>query len=63
MISTIKSPAVKESTEIARQQRLLPALGIAAIGGLLVLITAFAPLPVVHNAAHDGRHSFAVPCH
>jgi cobalt transporter subunit CbtB len=39
------------------------ALGVATLGAMLILITAFAPLSAIHNAAHDSRHSYAVPCH
>ena len=39
------------------------ALGVMAIGAMLVLVTAFAPLSVVHNAAHDTRHAIVAPCH
>jgi cobalt transporter subunit CbtB len=32
--------------------------------GIVILFgVAFASIDVVHNAAHDGRHSLAVPCH
>ncbi len=39
--------------------------GFAAIllGGFLVLGVGFAGSDVIHNAAHDGRHSMAFPCH
>jgi cobalt transporter subunit CbtB len=33
------------------------------LGAFLVLGAGFAPISVVHNAAHDSRHSFAFPCH
>lgn len=39
------------------------ALSVALLGTTLILITAFAPLTAIHNAAHDSRHSYAVPCH
>ena len=36
----------------------------ALILGVVVLLgVGFAPMDVVHNAAHDTRHSFAFPCH
>lgn len=39
----------------------------AIVAGLLGLVliwsAALSPLPHLHNAAHDARHSFAVPCH
>jgi len=35
----------------------------AILGSLIILFVSLAPMDVVHNAAHDGRHSFAFPCH
>ena len=40
------------------------AAGLAALLGLLVLWgVGFSHIPVLHNAAHDTRHSLAFPCH
>lgn len=37
---------------------------LAAMLGLVIVFgVGFAPSDVVHNAAHDGRHSLSVPCH
>jgi cobalt transporter subunit CbtB len=33
------------------------------LGAALVLLVGFAPMEVIHNAAHDARHAFAFPCH
>jgi len=33
------------------------------LGVALVLLVGFAPMEVIHNAAHDARHAFAFPCH
>jgi cobalt transporter subunit CbtB len=33
------------------------------IGVLLLGVVGFTQLAVVHNVVHDGRHSFAFPCH
>ncbi len=33
------------------------------IGAGLVFMVGFAHSDVVHNAAHDTRHSLAFPCH
>ena len=33
------------------------------LGVFLLLGAGFAPIPALHDAAHDGRHSFAFPCH
>lgn len=37
--------------------------GAAALGLLLLYLVAFAPSPMLHNAAHDVRHVAATPCH
>jgi cobalt transporter subunit CbtB len=37
---------------------------LAALLGLFVLWgVGFSHIPVLHNAAHDTRHSLAFPCH
>ena len=42
----------------------LPAAAFAMLfGAFIVYGVGFAPIEVVHNAAHDGRHAFAFPCH
>ncbi len=42
----------------------LRAAGIALILGLgLIFLTGFAYPEVIHNAAHDTRHSLSFPCH
>ena len=38
-------------------------LGAMAFGLMLVFAVAFTPLNFAHNAAHDTRHTIAVPCH
>ena len=43
--------------------RLAGPLGAALLGLLLVLGVGFAGPQVLHNAAHDSRHSFSFPCH
>ncbi len=42
----------------------LRAARIALILGLgLIFLTGFAYPEVIHNAAHDTRHSLSFPCH
>ena len=42
----------------------LRAAGLALILGLgLIFLTGFAYPEVIHNAAHDTRHSLSFPCH
>lgn len=39
-------------------------LALAGFLGLFIVgFSGFAPMEVVHNAAHDFRHSMAFPCH
>ena len=45
------------------RERFTAALVALLLGAFLVLGVGFAPLPAVHDAAHDTRHSFAFPCH
>ena len=43
--------------------RFIPALSAMLLGLTLVLVVGFAPVPEIHNAAHDTRHTAAFPCH
>ena len=53
--------AVVGTTERSEARK---AAGIALILGLgLVFLTGFAYPEVIHNAAHDTRHSLSFPCH
>ncbi|MEQ1576247.1 MAG: CbtB domain-containing protein [Hyphomicrobium sp.] len=37
--------------------------GAFLIGASLVFLVGFANASVIHNVAHDTRHSLAFPCH
>lgn len=50
------------STTIATTSR-SAALGAMLLGSALLFLVGFAPIPALHNAAHDTRHSAAFPCH
>ncbi|HSB95305.1 MAG TPA: CbtB domain-containing protein [Spongiibacteraceae bacterium] len=39
------------------------AFGAMLLGTAMIFLVGFAPIPAVHNAAHDTRHSSAFPCH
>lgn len=50
-------------TDVSSQSRSMQ-LALAALLGLFVVgFLGFAHMDVVHNAAHDYRHSMAFPCH
>jgi cobalt transporter subunit CbtB len=42
---------------------LVPAVLAMVLGGFIIAAVGFAGSEVLHNAAHDSRHSFAFPCH
>jgi len=56
--AVIGLPAVK-----TRAAELIQAFAAMALGLLIVGMVGFSHLDVVHNAAHDVRHSNAFPCH
>ncbi len=41
----------------------LPAVVAFLLGSFVLFGVGFAGSSVLHNAAHDSRHSFAFPCH
>jgi cobalt transporter subunit CbtB len=47
----------------SRQSRLLQLALAGLLGFFIVGFVGFSHLDVVHNAAHDYRHSMAFPCH
>lgn len=51
------------ATQASSQSRALQ-LGLTAMLGLFVIgFVGFSQMDIVHNAAHDYRHSMAFPCH
>ncbi len=47
----------------SRSETLVAAVMAALLGAFLVWGVGFSPIAVLHNAAHDTRHSLAFPCH
>jgi len=43
--------------------RLASAVVAALLGSFILIGVGFSNSDVIHNAAHDSRHSFAFPCH
>ena len=56
------SGTVKPAVAVAGTTR-TAALIALLLGAFFVLGAGFAPIEAIHDAAHDGRHSFAFPCH
>ena len=51
------------SAEISAVNTTLAAVAALLLGAFLIYGVGFAGPMAIHNAAHDGRHSFAFPCH
>ena len=56
-LETTGSPAA------ARSETLIAAAIAALIGAFVIWGVGFSPIDVLHNAAHDTRHSMPFPCH
>jgi cobalt transporter subunit CbtB len=54
---------IATTTLAAATSQRTAALGAMLLGCAMLFLVGFAPLPAVHNAAHDTRHSSAFPCH
>lgn len=58
---TSTTAPVVQATE---RSQALRAASIALLLGLgLIFLTGFAYPEIIHNAAHDTRHSLSFPCH
>lgn len=48
---------------VRAEPRRLAGVIAVLLGVFLIYGVGFAQPASIHNAAHDGRHSFAFPCH
>lgn len=56
--------AVLSSPSITtKQSAIMQIFGAALFGMILIFGVGFASADLAHNAAHDGRHAVAFPCH
>ena len=55
--------SLASGVSVSRQSRLLQLALAGLLGVFIVGFVGFSRLDVVHNAAHDYRHSMAFPCH
>ena len=65
-MTKIKTEALEVSqiaTVAGSASVIMPAVLAFSIGLFLVFGAALANSSTLHNAAHDGRHAFTVPCH
>jgi cobalt transporter subunit CbtB len=51
------------SDAAARSERFVAAILAAFLGAFLIWGVGFSHIDIVHNAAHDTRHSTGFPCH
>jgi cobalt transporter subunit CbtB len=56
-------PRASLADEPHTHTRVLSAGAAIALALIVLFGTAFASPEMLHNAAHDVRHSFAFPCH
>jgi len=47
----------------SRSDALVASAFAALLGGFLIWGVGFSHIDVIHNAAHDARHSTGFPCH
>lgn len=57
------SAKVQQIALVAPSQRFAAVLVAATLGFGLLFVSGFAPAAMLHNAAHDWRHSHNFPCH
>jgi cobalt transporter subunit CbtB len=57
------SANVQQITLVTPSQRIAAIAIAATLGIALLFVSGFAPIPALHNAAHDWRHSHNFPCH
>mgnify|MGYP001166387344 CR=1 FL=1 len=58
---SIKTPS--STARLSLSAKAMPALVAALLGMFMLYGVGFAGPQALHNAAHDGRHAFAFPCH
>ena len=59
----IGSPPQAALRASSRPETLIAAVMAALLGAFLVWGVGFSHSDVLHNAAHDARHSIGFPCH
>jgi cobalt transporter subunit CbtB len=59
----MSSTVLTHASSRSRGNRVLVTAGSILMGLSLVYFAGFSHLDLVHNAAHDTRHSSGFPCH
>jgi len=63
VIATSSSTTPSTTAVAASHRSAAAGAGAVLLGSVLLFLVGFAPMPAMHNAAHDTRHSAAFPCH
>lgn len=61
--NTVSSTTTDIAQPVAGVNKYTAAALAAFVGVVLLFIAGFAETGVLHNAAHDSRHSVVFPCH
>ena len=62
-IEAVELQAHSGSQTASRSDALIAAIMAILLGALVIWGVGFSPIAVLHNAAHDTRHSISFPCH
>lgn len=55
--------SIPKAASVSVPSKIAAPLCALALGLALVFLAGFAEVDALHNAAHDARHSAALPCH
>ena len=58
----VQKHAIAQS-EACRHEKFTASIIALILGVFMIIGVGFAPMEIVHNAAHDTRHSLSFPCH
>ena len=59
----IQTTVLQQSLRPSAIRVLMQNLAALALGVIILYLVGFAPMDIVHNAAHDTRHTITFPCH
>lgn len=62
-MESIRTAAAPDAARVNGLSAAGPALAAIVFGAFLLWGAGFAHSDLIHDAAHDSRHSFAFPCH
>ncbi|KAF3982618.1 MAG: CbtB-domain containing protein [Methylococcales symbiont of Hymedesmia sp. n. MRB-2018] len=57
------SSAIHHSRKASLLSKHCQIVASAMVGFAILMVVGFSPIEVIHNAAHDTRHSTGFPCH